>query len=66
MRRFLTLLTLFAIFAIAAEAQMERGTKSESLEETILVGERTGTMLSPRRLLRYGQRRTASRLGPFS
>jgi len=38
LRRFLTLLTLFAIFAIAAEAQMERGTKSESLEETILVG----------------------------
>ena len=38
MRRFLTLLTLFAIFAIAADAQMERGTKSESLEETILVG----------------------------
>ncbi len=38
MRRFLTLLTLFAIFAIAADAQMERGTKSESLEEIILVG----------------------------
>jgi len=34
----LTLLTLFAIFAIAADAQMERGTKSESLEEIILVG----------------------------
>ncbi len=38
MRRFLTLLTLFAIFAIAAGAQMERGTKSDSLEEIILVG----------------------------
>ncbi len=38
MRRFLILLTLFAIFAIQADAQMERGTKSESLEEIILVG----------------------------
>lgn len=38
MRRFLTLLTLFAIFAIVADAQMERGAKSESLEEIILVG----------------------------
>jgi len=38
LRRFLTLLTLFAIFAIQADAQMERGTKSESLEEIILVG----------------------------
>ena len=38
MRRFLTILTLFAIFAIAADAQMERGTKSESTEEIILVG----------------------------
>jgi len=32
------LLTLFAVFAIAAGAQMERGTKSDSLEEIILVG----------------------------
>jgi len=38
LRRFLTLLTLFAIFAIVADAQMERGAKSESLEEIILVG----------------------------
>jgi len=29
---------LFAIFAIVADAQMERGAKSESLEEIILVG----------------------------
>ena len=38
MRRCLMLLTLFAVFAIAAGAQMERGTKSDSLEEIILVG----------------------------
>lgn len=38
MRRFLILLMFFAIFAIQADAQMERGTKSESLEEIILVG----------------------------
>lgn len=38
MRRFLLFLTLFLIFAIAADAQLERGTKSDSLEEIILVG----------------------------
>ncbi len=38
MRRFLILLTFFAIFAIAAEGQMERGTKSEASEEIIMVG----------------------------
>lgn len=38
MRRFLLILTLFSIFAIAADAQLERGTKSDSLEEIILVG----------------------------
>ncbi|WP_428400744.1 C25 family cysteine peptidase [Methanocrinis sp.] len=38
MRRFLILLTFFAIFAITAEGQMERGTKSESPEEIIMVG----------------------------
>ena len=38
MRRFLILLALLAIFGMAADAQMERGTKSQSLEEIILVG----------------------------
>ena len=38
MRGFLTVMTLFAILAIAADGQMERGTKSDSLEEIILVG----------------------------
>jgi len=38
LRRFLLFLTLFSIFAIAADAQLERGTKSDSLEEIILVG----------------------------
>ena len=38
MRRFLIYLALFSIIAIAADAQLERGTKSGSLEEIILVG----------------------------
>ena len=38
MRRFLTLLTLFAALAIAADGQMERGTKSGPPEEVIMVG----------------------------
>jgi hypothetical protein len=38
LRRFFIFLTLVSIIAIAADAQLERGTKSESLEEIILVG----------------------------
>lgn len=38
MRGFLTIVALFAILAIAADGQMDRGTKSDSLEEIILVG----------------------------
>jgi len=38
LRRFLIYLALFSIIAIAADAQLERGTKSGSLEEIILVG----------------------------
>jgi hypothetical protein len=38
LRRFLIFLTLLSIIAIAADAQLERGTKLGSLEEIILVG----------------------------